>query len=301
MKKFLAVTLVCLLLLCSTGVVIATALTSDGSDVKAAATKQTLYLVPGTYVSNGTKVNNTISSGATKLSQEDCDAIFTDNAYLCDLAVGEKLPIPTSDRVDKEGNPYTFNGWWAIVEATITYFDKVPDANVTNFLYADWRADLSQRRDPIDPDGEETEVVHYMEVKRAATGETDKIILRAGPTDMTNAEKLGYGYAVQLYAYKFELCPGDKVSVYTIGLLAGDEPKLAPIARSSSDHREISLESSTQNGNVTANYLTADVPSYWRSPITITCTADVARNYDIYIKFFSGGTTMAIYMEPTRY
>ena len=301
MKKFLALTLICLLLLCSTGVVIATALTSDGSDVKATATKQTLYLVPGTYVSNGTKVNNTIASGATKLSQEDCDAIYTDNAYLCDLAVGAKLPIPSSERVDKEGNPYTFNGWWAIVDATITYFDKVPDATVTSFLYADWRADLSQRRDPIDPDGEETEVLHYMEVKRAATGEKEIIILRAGPTEISTAEKLGYGYAVQLQAYKFELCPGDEIAVYTIGLLADDEPQLAPIARSSSDHREISLESSTINGNVTANYLTADVPSYWGYECTITCTANTARYYDIYIKFFAGGTTMAIYMEPTRY
>ena len=301
MKKFLAVTLICLLLLCSTGVVIATALTSDGSDAKATANEQTLYLVPGTYLSNGTKVNNTISSGATKLSQEDCDAIFTDNAYLCDLSVGAKLPIPTSTRVDKDGNPYSFNGWWAIVDATVTYFDKVPDAAVVNFLYADWRADLSQRRDPIDPDGEEAEVLHYMEVKRKATGETDKIILRAGSTDMPTAEQLGYGYAVQLYAYKFELCPGDEVKVYTVGLLAGDEPQLAPIAQSSSDLREISLESSTINGNVTANYLTTSVPAYWKSPCKITCSADTARYYDIYIKFFARGTNMAIYMEPTRY
>ena len=300
MKKFLALTLICLLLLGTTGVVIATALPSDGTDAKATASSQTLYLVPGTYMSGGVKVANTISSGATKLSQEDCDAIYTDNAYLCDLAVGATLPIPTSERVDKEGNPYTFNGWWAIVDATITYFDKVPAETVTKFLYADWRADLSQRRDPIDPDDEEAETFHYMEVQRA-TGETDKIILRAGPTDMLNAEQLGYGYAVQLYAYKFELRPGDKITVYTIGLLAGDEPKVAPIAQSSSDHREISLESSTQNGNVTANYLTVNVPSFWRSPCTITCTADVARYYDVYIKFFSGGTTMAIYMEPTRY
>ena len=298
MKKFLAFTLMCLLILSSAGFAMAAAVTNDEPTAPAAAEQYKLYLVPGTYVSAGSKVANTISSGATKLSQEDCDAIFTDNAYLCTLDAGAALPTPTSGRVDKEGNPYTFNGWWAIVDATVTYFDKVPTLSENMFLYADWRADLTQRRDPIDPDDEEAETLHYMEVKRA-TGETDKIILRPGSTSMPTAETLGYGYPVELSAIKFELRPGDEIKVYTIGLLPGDEPQLAPIARSSSDHREISLESSTKNGNVTANYLTATVPSYWRGECEITCTADVARYYNIYIKFFSGGTTMAIYMEPT--
>ena len=301
MKKVLALTLVVMLLLSSATFAIATAVSGNNGDVIATSENQyKLYLVPGTYVSGGSKVANTIASGATKLSQDECDAIFTDNAYICTLSADAELPTPTSERVDKEGNPYTFNGWWTIVDAMVTYFDKVPTLTADTFLYADWRADLSQPMDPVEPSEDTTEVLHYMQIKRAATGETEQLILRAGPTDLSHAEQLGYGYAVQLYAIRFELCPGDEIAIYTVGLTSNEEPQIAPIARSSSDNRGISLDTSSENGNATSDYLTADVPDYWRAPCTIKCTADVARYYDIYIKFFAGGTTMTIYMEPTR-
>ena len=61
-------------------------------------------------------------------------------------------PKPKSTRKDKDGNDYSFNGWWAIVDATVTYFDVVPDVTESIYLYADWRADLSQRKDPVKPE-----------------------------------------------------------------------------------------------------------------------------------------------------
>lgn len=260
-----------------------------------------VYLVPGTFMKDGNKVENTISSGATKLTQEQCNELFMDNVYLCELAVGSTLPVPTTTRVDSDGNPFTFNGWWSIVGANVSYFDKVPLPSVATILYADWRADLSQRMDPVEPDpGTIVEPNHYMLITRAETGETERITLRAGSTDQTQAEQLGYGYAVQLYAIKFTLNPGDKIVVYTTGLTDKEEPQIAPFAPTRSDTREINLESAGDGSNRTPDYLSADVPAYWTSPYTIECIAAVARAYDIYIKFYYGGTTMAVYMEPTK-
>ncbi|MCH5157502.1 MAG: hypothetical protein J1G02_06495 [Clostridiales bacterium] len=297
MKKTLALILTCLLLFGSVGVVAFAAISEVTEQPTVAAANNTIYLVPGTYVSGGNKVENTIASGARKLSQDECDAIFTENAYECTLAVGTALPEPSSVRVDKSGNPYTFNGWWAIVDATVTYFDKVPAMTVVTFLYADWRADLSQRLDPAQPgEEEESEFVHYLEIKRAS-GATETVKLRAATTDRANAESLGHGRPVELYNEDLQLSPGDVITVYTTGLGDG-ELQYAPIITGTTNNRSISLESSSTSK--TADYFTTDKGTTRKAP-TLTCkdTMPIA-SYKIYIKFYSGGSMMAVYMEPKQ-
>ena len=214
MKKILALTLSGVFIISSAAALAACTVPEDQKPPQ-----ENLYFVPGTYVADGQKVENTLSSGATKLSEEVCAEMNTENVYRCTLPAGENLPVPTSQRKDKDDNAYTFNGWWAIVNATVTYYETVPAVTETTFLYADWRTDLSQRKDPVIPDaGVEVEPDHYMLVKRADSGETERITLRKAYTNMTSAETLGYLYPVELYAEGFELYPGDIITVYTTGL-----------------------------------------------------------------------------------
>lgn len=289
MKKILALTLTGMLALGGGGAVIASAQPAPENlpaAQESVAEKGKLYLVPGTYIADGIKVENTVD-GAQKLAAEECDAIFTENAYVCTLAEGAALPAPASER---EG--YSFNGWWTISDATVTYFDKVPALTETTFLYADWRADLSQRKDPIEPN--ETTTVkpqHYMSITRAATGETEIITMRVSGAVEPTAVALGYGRPVQLYNGWFELCPGDKISVYTVGLGEEAEAQLAPLDVTG---RKITLENSGDGANVTGSYITAS-----------TATAELTyrkvlktRHFRIYVKFYSKGSEMAVYLEP---
>lgn len=297
MKKILALTLTGLFVFGGSGVAVAMAESVEppASQTEASAPEaeqKGLYLVPGTYVSGGVNVENAIPSGAQKLTAEQCEAIHTVNAYLCTLSEGETLPVPTSERTDKNGTAYKFNGWWSIVDATVTYFDKVPAASETTYLYADWRADLSQRKDPVVPD-ESTSVqpLHYMSIKRAKTGETETVTLRVSGTDVTNADTLGYDRPVQLYNGWFELNPGDVITVYTAGLGGSTEAEVAPLDVSG---RGITLENNGDGSNVTASFLTASVTDatmmYRKSLKT--------RHFRIYIKFQSEGAKMTVYMEP---
>ena len=299
MKKILALVLTCLLLVGSIGIVAFATTANDGAQPVAAAANK-LYLVPGTYMSGSTKVANTVSgNGVRKLTQAECDEIFTENAYECTLAVGAMLPTPSSTRTDSNNKKFTFNGWWAIVEATVTYFDRVPSASSgITFLYADWRADLSQRKDPVAPGGVTvTGKVHYLTITRAADKQTEKITLHRGiPGYAPNAEKLGYNDASEL-STTITLNVGDVITVYTTGLVSGEDAVAAPIALNYEGRtRTVTLDSDTNNGFITSNYVTPTVPASYRSPVTLTCKQ--AGKYDIYIKFFSGGTNMSVYMQP---
>lgn len=301
MKKILALTLTGMLALGGGGAVIASAQPAPENlpaTQESVAEKGKLYLVPGTYIADGIKVENTVD-GAQKLAAEECDAIFTENAYVCTLAEGAALPAPASERVDKDGNAFAFNGWWTISDATVTYFDKVPALTENTFLYADWRADLSQRKDPIIPDpGVVIEPNHYMNIKRAATGETEKIVLRKAFTNMTSAENLGYQFAVELVAEGLQLSPGDTISVYTTGLTNDEKAVITPIL-DANEQRDIQLEASGDGSNDTNDYLTADAGSKRRAPV-ITYIGEETGTFNIYIKYFSKGSTMTVYMEPPK-
>lgn len=254
-----------------------------------------LYLVPGTYTAGGNKIENVIASGAEKLSANECAAIFTENVYACTLSKGATLPKPTSDRTDKDGNAYTFNGWWSIVDATVTYFETVPEITETTYLYADWRADLSQRKDPVIPeDYVEVEPNHYMTIQRGS--DTQKIVMRKANTSMSNAETLGYKYPVELVAEGFELQPGDVITVYTTGLTDSEDPVVTPLGYAESTS-EIQLETSGESGNRTSDYLRAFNGSKRQKP-SLTYIAEESGVFNIYIKYFAKGSIMAVYMEP---
>ena len=255
--------------------------------------KISLYFVPGTYMEDGVKTENTVPSGAEALTQKQCKKIKSENVYRCTLAEGEALPVPVSSRKDAEGNPYTFNGWWTIVDATVTYFETVPELTETIYLYADWRADLSQPQDPVEPDDSVTvQPKYYMSVLRAETQETESVPLRVWGTDVTNAETLGYGAPVQLHNDWFVLNPGDEVSVYTAGLLGSEEAQLAPVSASGGS-TTITLENSDAEGNDTKDYLekSSDTALLYKKTLS-------ARHFRIYIKFYDKGATMTVYMQP---
>lgn len=263
----------------------------------AAAERNNLYLVPGTYTSGGNKVKNSISEGATALGDQECADIFTENAYVCTLSAGEALPRPSTQRKDKDGKDYSFNGWWMIVDATVTYFETVPEITQTTFLYADWRADLSQRKDPVIPQGGvEVEPNHYLMIKHAGESETEKVTLHKAFTNMMNAETLGYLYPVELYVEGLEMLPGDVITVYTTGLTDSDEAVISPVLNSGNT-REIQLESKGDGSISTSDYLSADPGSLRRNP-SLTFIAEEAGVYNLYIKYFSSGSIMAVYMEP---
>ena len=295
MKKILVLILTSLLALCCFGVVFATALTADKTQAAAPAAEQgNVYLVPGVYKQNGKNVVNNVTSGAKKLTKAECDAIFTENAYLCTLPAGSDLPTPTSKRVDAKGNAFAFNGWWSIVDATVTYFDKVPQTTEDFFLYADWRADLSQRKDPISPE-DQAAAKHYLTITHT-DGSVDKLTLRPSRTDMfPTAEQLGYGYATELSG-SLTLQPGDVIKVYTVGLTNDVEAKCAPVSTSGS--RTIILDSSSEQNNNTASFLSKTAPAYYKSDCYMTYIGTTTRTFNIYIKFYSGGAQMNVYMAP---
>ena len=297
MKKILSLVLISIFLLGSSAAAVslkATAEPSREAQSKSVATKQNkLYLVPGTYMSEGAKVENAVPAGAAKLTAEECAEILTDNVYLCNLSAGDALPVPTSSRKDKNGVPYQFNGWWSIVDATVTYFDKMPELSETLYLYADWRAELSQRKDPVIPD-ESTVAVpsNYMSIKRAATGKEEIITLRISGTDDINADTLGYYKPVQLYNDWFELNPGDVITVYATGLGGSDQTQSAPLDVAGN---RITFENSTTTANNTGTYLKINASDTRTLAYRAT---QKTQQFRIYIKFKSNGAEMLVYMEP---
>ncbi|MCI8458217.1 MAG: hypothetical protein HFE46_00905 [Clostridia bacterium] len=298
MKKILSLILVSLLAVCSLGVITATAATTQSSPAPLAAEEQgKLYLVPGTYVEGGQTVENEVPTGATKLSAAECEAIFTQNAYLCTVERGAKLPVPISTRKDKEGNPYCFNGWWTIKNATVTYYKSMPKVTEPTFFYADWRADLSQHKDPIIPDGVvAAEPNHYLELKHA-DGTTENVKLIRGFTNISSAENLGYQFAAELKVEGLELKPGDSFVVYTTGLKESDKAEKSPIGGSNKQW-SIDLEASTEKENDTKDFLSAPESAYYLAEPRIEYIGEEAGQYNLYIKYFSGGSIMAVYMEP---
>ena len=304
MKKILALTLSGILVLGGSGIAIAASATEEGSaapEIQAESTANTqsnLYLVPGVYTADGEKKLNGIDSGATKLTDEQCEEIFTENAYLCTLTKGAALPVPTSERKDKDGVAYSFNGWWTIVDATVTYFETVPEITETTYLYADWRADLSQRKDPVAPEeGMIVEPNHYIMLKHS-DGTEQKVTLIRGFTNLSTAETLGYGFAAELKIEGLTLNPGDTFMVYTTGLVNSDKAELSPVCDGTFTRWTIDLEASSEKDNDTKTYLSAQASAYYTVDPVITYKYDTEGTYNLYIKYFSKGSKMAVYMEP---
>lgn len=246
-----------------------------------AGVQATVYLVPG----EGGSV-----AGATKLADSDRQALYLDtDAYLAGNE-GTDLPVATTTRTGTDGAALAFNGWWTIVDATVTYFEKVPAVTEPTFLYADFRADLSQRKDPVNPPADaEEKVEHYLKIHRAAT-ETDEIIgLFVSATDVSNAEKAGYGGPVQFYNEWFYLSPGDTMEIYISGVYSDRAAGafLCPQLRNGKQNATLESSGTSSTGSI----ITKDTITRFR------CVAGAEHPYRIYIKFYDGGGTMTVYME----
>lgn len=276
----------------------------DGENVIVSAAEtdgaSAVYLVPGSYVDENNEVKYNTVPSAKKLSDAECTAVKTENAYLCEAAAGQPLPLPSTERAG-----YDFNGWWGIENATVTYYTEVPEATGVTYLYADWRTALSQPMDPVVPgDDEIVKPTHYLSVNRTMTGEKLIIPLLVSGTDVPNAVQAGYGAPVQFFNEWFYLQPGDIVQVY-VSRVYGSDAVVAPQLRNSK--RSTQMESS--GSNHTSSYLLAltddtsnqffngDYTNSINGDPRWAYKADEGHNFRIYIKFYDAGGHMTIYME----
>ncbi len=288
MKKFLTIALSALFVfgMAATGITLNANATAEGAPAAQAETA-TVYLVPGSYKdSNGETVYNTVA-GATKLTDGECTAIHTPNAYLCETEAGEALPAPATTKTG-----VTFNGWWTIEDAEVVYHDTLPEVTQTLFLYADWRAELSQPKDPVNPPEETQEVLKdYLEITRKKTGKTEKVGLFVSATDVPNAVQAGYGGPVQFYNEWFYLSPGDTLKVYVSGVYGSQAagPMIAPQLRNGKEDTQLEISGTSS----TPGILKRDA----EDKTCFNCIAGEEHPYRVYIKFYDAGGTMTIYME----
>lgn len=284
MKKTLVIALSAALALGVTSSGFVTAVNAE--TVSAGREAQAIYFVPGSYVNaDGDTVYNTVSD-STKLTENECAAIYTANAYLCELPAGTELPVPETTNAE-----VTFNGWWAIENAEIVYYETVPDTTKQMFLYADWRAELSQPKDPVNPPEETKEqMTDYLKITRYKTGKDEIVGLFVSATDVPNAVQAGYGGPVQFYNEWFYLSPGDIMEIYVSGVYATQiaGPRLAPQLRNGK--QDTQLESSGTSH-------TTSIIKKETEKTKFKCIAGDEHPYRIYIKFYDEGGTMTIYME----
>lgn len=252
-----------------------------------------VYLVPGYYYddTSGEKQYNTVT-GATKLTEEQEAAIFTENVYLAGES-GEVLPDPQSERED-----WSFHGWWYTVDAEIVYTETVPDAGTEDvFLYADWRNDFSLPSEPVPPPaGDEEETMrNYMRITHS-DGDVEYIELFESVPDALNAYK-----KVQFYNEYFLFSPGDVVEFWVSGIYPGEGATRAPQTVVGSF--SIKLESTDYSN--TLDYLERVDPETG-NPMYINEPSDgaffryhdeQAKVFRIYMRFHDGGGNLNVYLE----
>lgn len=248
-----------------------------------------VYLVPG----EGGSV-----TGATKLGDAERAALYLETDVYYAGNAGDKLPAATTTRKANDGGELTFNGWWGIVDATVTYFTEVPQVTETFYLYADFRADLSQPMDPVAPENAEEKLENYIEITRFATGKTETIGLYVSATDVSNAVgSTYYGGPVQFYNEWFELSPGDTFKVFVSGVYGSLSAGAQQCPQLRNSKCDVTLESSGTSSTgsiISKNHATQ---SYEIAERYFTCTASAVHTYRMYIKFYDGGGTMTIFMQ----
>ncbi len=259
-----------------------------------------VYLVPGE--------GNSLEG--TPLTAEETKKLNMEGAVYKAGATGSQLPTPTTTKKDKSNTPFTFNGWWTIVDATVTYFTAVPEVEEDTYLYADFRAALSQHREPVAPSAGSGQVTYsnYMKITRAETDTIEYVPLYVSGSDVPNAVQAGLGKPVQWYNEWFTLAPGDLISFYVSGVYGG-QPVAAPRVAGGMNQCQMTLESSGQYGK-TAMYLqpvngdygsTTFFDAYAKNEAPVmSYTGEYAKRehaFRCYIKFYNEGGTMTLYME----
>lgn len=188
-----------------------------------------VYLLPGSYLKDGERVQNTVANGTALTAAEKESLHLEGNVYEAGT-IGDSLPLAVTTQKDKAGNAYTFNGWWYILDATVTYTDVVPEVTETTYLYADFRADLSQRKDPVAPapKGEE-ELKNFIRIIHE-DGTQDDIKLNLSATDQAeNAQPLDGGTVPVQFGHDWlEFKEGDKFQIWVSGYFGSDEPLIMP-------------------------------------------------------------------------
>lgn len=300
MKKILTVAIATMLsAACMTGAVVGAG--AAGAPAPAAETAQ-VYLMPGTWYDATEKETkyNTVE-GLTALNAEEKTALHLEeeeNVYKAGAA-GTALPAPKTEKKDAASKPFVFQGWWYIVDATVTYTETVPQASGTLYLYADFRAEASLRHDPVAPPeqvgaGDK----NFMEVLHA-DGTTEYLPLLVSGSDSPNITQMGYGVYVQFFNEYFELRRNDRVSVYLtdIGEGGDEEPACYP-KPSSSGSFSVSLESNGSGTNRSSDYLCEDsVATKERGKLTLAFMSTESMTFRVYFKIATSGT-LNVYIEP---
>ncbi len=289
----------------TTGLAFTASAISGGDEAVPAPVAETkaeaqVYLVPGE--------GNSLEG--TPLTADETAALHMEGSVYKAGAAGTQLPTPTTTKKDKNNTPFTFNGWWTVVDATVTYFTTVPEVEETTYLYADFRAALSQHQEPVAPSagGGQVSYANYMKVTRAETDTVEYIPLYVSGSDVPNAVQAGYGKPVQWYNEWFTLAPGDLISFYVSGVY-GSQPVAAPRRAGGMNQCALTMESSGQYG-MTAMYLQPvngdygtttffDAYSKNEAPV-MSYTGSYAKRehtFRCYIKFYNEGGTMTLYME----
>lgn len=288
MKRILSLPLA--LLLCfgaTTGIAITA---TAANDVEAAQ----VYLVPGFYTDwRGDKqVHANVVENAEKLSADEAKALNMEGDVYKAGEAGETLPVATTTQTDRNGELFTFNGWWTIVDAEVTYFTEVPEVKETTYLYADFRAALSQHLDPIIPqEGEEEALDNYLLITHTATGRQEKVPLFVSGTEIKQAVAGSYGGPVQFYNEWFEMEPGDTFQVFVSGIY-GQVPTLSPASG-----RE-SLQGVATNEIAARNATLAQIDE---DQHIIKLNEKTTGNlWRIYIKFYDAGGHMDVYFSRPR-
>lgn len=123
--------------------------TATDADKPSAAVS--VYLMPGSSILSGETYVNTLdtvkNTAVKKLTTQECDKIFTENAYSYTATVGADLPEPESVRTD-----LLFAGWEYIVDGLITKSDTIVQ-DVT-YYYACWRSHSEPVSDNNDDDNQ---------------------------------------------------------------------------------------------------------------------------------------------------
>ncbi len=263
MKKLLSIAMAtALVATCATAAIGASA--AEGAAPAPAQETAQVYLVPGSWYDAASKETkyNTVE-GLTALTTEEKQALHLEegpNVYKAGAA-GTELPDPVTEKKDKEGEPFVFQGWWYIENATVTYAETVPEVKEDLYLYADFRAALSQRHEPAAP----TEQVgggekNFMLITHE-DGTEDIVPLLVSGTDAWAVDDMGYGTPVQFFNEYFTLRKNDRIKVYLTNIDPenGDKEPVAypkPLVGPSYKYFPNMLEAS--GSNRTSNYLFAD-------------------------------------------